>query len=56
MDRAYNDYKLLSSWTENNVYFVTRMKDNAQYTVIEDNMVPISGNVLSDQIIEFRGF
>ena len=56
MDRAYNDYKLLSSWTENNVYFVTRMKDNAQYTVIEDNMVPISGNVLSDQLIEFTGF
>jgi len=55
-DRAYNDYKLLSSWTENHVYFVTRMKDNAQYAVIEDNTVPISGNVLSDQVIEFTGF
>jgi len=55
-DRAYNDYKLLSSWTENHVYFVTRMKDNAQYTVIEDSPVPISGNVVSDQFIEFSGF
>lgn len=56
MDRAYNDYKLLSVWTENQVYFVTRMKHNAQYTIIEDNPVPTSGNVVSDQLIEFSGF
>ncbi len=33
MDRAYNDYALFSHWTENNIYFVTRMKKNADYRV-----------------------
>jgi hypothetical protein len=56
MDRGYNDYKLFDSWNENGIYFVTRMKGNADYTVIEDNLIPITGNVLSDQLIQFRGF
>jgi len=30
-DRAYNDYKLFGQWTENGVFFVTRLKDNAVY-------------------------
>ena len=56
MDRGYNDYRLFATWTENRIYFVTRMKDNAQYTVIEDKTIPITGNVLSDQLIQFTGF
>ena len=28
MDRGYNDYKLFASWTQERVFFVTRMKDN----------------------------
>ena len=34
MDRAYTDYALFGRWTEQNVFFVTRMKSNAQYKVI----------------------
>ena len=34
MDRAYTDYALFGRWTEQNVFFVTRMKSNAQYEVI----------------------
>lgn len=31
-DRGYNDYRLFAQWTEQGVFFVTRMKDNAIYT------------------------
>jgi len=56
MDRGYNDYRLFASWTENGIYFVTRMKGNASYQVVEENLIPITGNVLSDQFIEFTGY
>jgi hypothetical protein len=56
MDRGYNDYKLFASWTENGIYFVTRMKDNADYTVVDWGPIPITGDVLSDQLIRFNGY
>jgi hypothetical protein len=56
MDRGYNDYKLFASWTENGIFFVTRMKDNADYIVIEERSIPLTGNVLADQLIQFNGF
>jgi Transposase DDE domain/Domain of unknown function (DUF4372) len=34
MDRAYTDYQLFGRWTAQGVFFVTRMKSNAQYEVI----------------------
>ena len=34
MDRGYTDYKLFGRWTERGVFFVTRMKTNAQYQVV----------------------
>jgi len=34
-DRAYNYYMQFALWTEKQVFFVTRMKKNAVYTVIE---------------------
>ena len=56
MDRAYNDYKLFAAWTENGISFVTRMRGNADYTVIEERVIPITGRVLSDQLIKFTGY
>ena len=53
MDRGYNDYRLFAFWTQNGIYFVTRMKGNESYQVVEENLIPITGNVLSDQLIEF---
>ena len=50
-DRGYNDYRLFSKWTEEEVYFVTRMKDNALYTVVEEREVPHNRRVLKDQSI-----
>ena len=51
MDRGYNDYKLFGDWTRNGVYFVTRLKENAVYLVIEQHPVPAGGSIISDETI-----
>ncbi len=56
MDRAYNNYKLFSDWTLNNIFFVTRLKNNADYEVIEERHPPFNRNILLDQIIKFKGY
>ena len=54
-DRGYNDYGLFAKWIEEEVYFVTRMKDNALYTVVEEREVPHNRGILKDQIIILSG-
>jgi hypothetical protein len=54
-DRGYNDYRLFAKWTDASVYFVTRMKDNAQFEVVEEREVPQNRNILKDQIIRLTG-
>jgi hypothetical protein len=56
MDRGYNDYELYYRWTENRIWLVTRLKDNARYEVVKDRPVPRNRNILSDQIICFTGY
>jgi hypothetical protein len=51
MDKGYNDYSLFAYWTENHIYFVTRLKDNADYTVVEEHAVPKNRNILADELI-----
>lgn len=55
-DKAYNCYHQFALWTQNQVYFVSRLKTNSVYTVIEVNRVHYrkSGQekVLRDEIIE----
>jgi hypothetical protein len=55
MDRGYTDYALFARWTKEGVFFVTRQKGNAQYTVVE-RTVPQNRNILKDQIITFNGY
>lgn len=55
MDRAYNDYKQFARWTEDGVYFVTRMKKSTVYEVVQDFPVPVGRNILSDEVIELTG-
>lgn len=55
MDRGYNDYELFSRWTERGIIFVTRLKDNAVYEVVETREVPQNRNILSDEIIRLTG-
>jgi hypothetical protein len=56
MDKGYNDYSLFAYWTEHVIFFVTRLKDNATYTVVEERPVPQNRNILSDQLIQFSGY
>jgi len=51
-DRAYNDYGLFGKWTSQGVYFVTRMKDNAQYVAVGERKLPQNRNILNDELIE----
>ena len=55
-DRGYNDYKDFLSYCNKGIYFVTRLKKNANYKVVKDKNVNKYKNILSDQIIEFEGF
>jgi len=32
------------------------MKENADYKVLQENMIPMKGNVLWDQLVQFNGF
>lgn len=55
MDRGYNDYTLFQQWCDAGVWFVTRMKDNAIYEVVEPRRVPRRGNILSDAVVGLCG-
>ena len=56
IDRGYNDYKLCAHWTCNGIFLVTRLKENADYRVVENRFVPHHRNIVSDQLIPFTGF
>lgn len=57
-DRAYNYYHQFALWTQQQVYFVTRLKKNAVYTVVEELRKHYrkkgQAKVLSDEIIELE--
>jgi hypothetical protein len=55
MDRGYNDYGLFGRWTDQKIYFVTRLKDNAAYEVQEKGPLPAHRNILADELIQFTG-
>jgi len=50
-DRGYTDYALYARWTDNDVYFVSRLRANAKFEVLQDHQVPTGSPILSDQII-----
>jgi len=53
IDRGYIDYEWFRELTQEEVYFVTRMKEKAVYEVQEELRVPRNSNVVCDQIICF---
>lgn len=55
LDRAYIDYAQFLTWTEQGVFFVTRMKSNAQYDVVDSRPLPRRGNILADEWIVLIG-
>jgi hypothetical protein len=52
MDRGYNDYALFGSWTAQGVFFVTRLKEGAQWRAVKGHRTPRRSNILSDCEIE----
>lgn len=52
-DRGYTDYEWFASLIQQGVYFVTRLKENADYGVVENLAVPQGRGVQRDQVIFF---
>jgi len=52
-DRAYTDYEWFAELGRRGVYFVTRMKRNADYEVLESRPTPERGGILADEVICF---
>ena len=50
-DRGYNDYDWFAALDAQGVFFVTRMKDNTDYGVLERRPVPQRGPVQRDEIV-----
>lgn len=53
-DKEYNDYKAFKKFSEAKTVFVTRIKDNAVYDIIEEQEIEenIHNGVIEDLIIE----
>ncbi|MGO9777337.1 MAG: IS4 family transposase [Terracidiphilus sp.] len=50
-DRGYTDYNWFERLTQQGVYFVTRLKTNADIIEVEDRALPQRKGLVSDQII-----
>jgi len=55
-DKGYTDFAWYKSLDDKGVFFVTRIKRNARYAVIERKDVSRLKNIYSDQILELKGF
>jgi IS4 transposase len=51
MDRGYTDYALFHAWTQRGVVFVTRLRDNAVYEVVQELRPPDRSAIVADQLI-----
>lgn len=56
LDRGYTDYKLYARWTKEGVFFVTRLKANADVLRVKSLPTPKGSNVLRDEIICLNPF
>jgi putative transposase len=55
VDRAYNDYAWYKQLTDRGIFFVTRLKSDAIFRVVERRPVLAAKGLTSDQTIEFTG-
>ena len=53
MDLGYIDYELFAKWTNSGIFFVTRLRKDLNFSVLEDRPVPKNRNILTDQTIRF---
>ena len=54
IDRGYIDYAWLYGLHRRQLWFVTRLKSNARYEVLEEREITAAGEVLADQVIRFN--
>jgi hypothetical protein len=55
MDRGYVDYAWFDRLTTDGVFFVTRLKDNARYRVVERRRAPAHSQIRRDEVIRLTG-
>ena len=55
IDKGYIDYQRLFAFTTACAFFVTRLKDNARYRVVESDQVDKATGLLCDQTIRLTG-
>ena len=53
-DKGFNKYRCFDEWTQRNRFFVTRLKDNAHYQILEENNTEPFPDVLKDQQIMLK--
>jgi hypothetical protein len=54
-DRGFTDYDWYADLTDGGVFFVTRLKSNADYAVLRELPVPENSGVVRDQVISLYG-
>jgi len=54
MDLGYIDYELFAKWSQSGIFFVTRLRQDLNWVVVEDRPVPKNRNILKDQVIRFN--
>lgn len=52
-DKGYNCYRWHNSLTQNGIFFVSRIRGNAQYRVLQRRAADAASGVTSDQTIEY---
>lgn len=53
MDKGYVDYRLYAKWSKAGVFFVTRLRHDLNWKLVQSLPVPSNRRILSDQIIRF---
>ena len=54
-DKGYTDFSLFGRLYSIGAFFVTRLKNNADYVVEKERKVPWNNTVLSDRLVRFQG-
>jgi hypothetical protein len=54
VDRGYNDHTLFARWTQQGVFFVTRLKRHIVYARTQSRPVPKGSNILWDDLVQLN--
>ncbi len=55
VDRGYQSFRMFQEWTNRDIYFVTRLKENIKYRSVEElELLDGADHILKDEIIELQ--